>query len=135
MKKYIPQYGGKIKWVNYNTQCSPIFFKVDADNKLATFSIEVVHSKDAIRELFYMQLEEYKTVLQGYFKTELIWSANQYNESGNLVDLIYVELPKKSVLVEDNWKELFQFFEQNLIAAHEFWEDLGEVFKQMEREL
>lgn len=135
MKKYIPEYGGKIKWVNYNTYCSPIFFKVDADNKLATFSIEVYHSKDSIRELFFMQLQEYKTVLDSYFDQQLTWVADFYNEDGKVCDKIYIELPNKSVFVEDNWKELFVFFEKNLISAHEFWEDLGEVFKQMEREL
>ena len=53
MKKYNKVYQGKINWVNYNTKCKDIYFRLDVNKKKASFSFDLQHRDSGLRELFY----------------------------------------------------------------------------------
>ena len=52
--KPIPSAEGlPINWINYKTGVKHLFFKMDADQKLASIAIEMTHAEDSTRGIFY----------------------------------------------------------------------------------
>ena len=130
MKKYNKEFQQKIRWVNYDTKCKDIYFRLDASKKMAFFSIDLQHRDEGLRSIFYEQLTELKAVLTDSFTQELTWDP-EFETPYGISARIYVELHNVSVFNKDNWREMFQFMEQNIVDAHNFWEDYGEIFKNL----
>ena len=131
MKKYNHLYENKIRWVNYNTKCKDIYFRLDVTKKKAFFSFDIQHNDDGMRALFYEQFEELKSVITDSFEHNLTWEPNYDTDYGD-VSRIYVELPNISIFNKDTWQGIFQFLEKNIVSAHDFWDDFGEIFKTLE---
>ena len=131
MKKYNKLYENKIRWVNYKTTCKDIYFRLDADKKKAYFSIDLQHRDESIRALFYEQFTELKAVITEEFKSKLTWEEECETYYGTF-SRIQTEIPNVSIFNKNNWQEMFQFLEQNIVNAHDFWEDYGEIFKNLE---
>jgi hypothetical protein len=134
MKKYIPVYGEKINWMNFNTNCKPVYFQLDADNKRARFCIDIRHKNEDVRELFYLQMLDYKNILNENLG-ELIWLKEYLNPTGIVHPCIYIEMHGKSIFNKNDWKDLFIFFEEKIVAIKEFWDIVDEIFIEMENDL
>ena len=131
MKKHRNHRNEKINWVNYKTKCKDIYFRLDVDNKKANFSIDIQQNDEGIRTLFYEQFTELKTVLNSSFEYELEWDLEYYTEHG-VISRIGCELKGISVNNKNTWKEIFLFMERNILDAHNFCEDFGEIFIALE---
>ena len=131
MKKHKNQNNEKINWVNYKTKVKDIYFRLNVDNKKASFSIDIQQNDIGIRQLFYEQFTELKVIITNSFQHELEWDEEYYTEFG-LTSKIGCELKGISVNNKNTWKEIFQFMEQNMLDAHSFWSDFGEVFVALE---
>ena len=84
-----------------------------------------------IQEIYFMQFEEYKRILSETFPFEMHWIEKAFDFQGKPMKKIYTEIEGKSIYLEENWTDLFQFFEANLLALHEFWDMVGDQFKNM----
>ena len=131
MKKYNKAYEVKVRWVNYNTKVKDIYFRLDVDKKKAVFSFDLQHKDDGLRELFYDQFKELKTVITDSFPEELTWEQKHETIHG-VTSKIYIELEGVSVFNKNDWGAIFPFLEKNIVAAHDFWDDFGETFKNLE---
>lgn len=132
MKKYNHVYGRKLNWVNYKTKIRDVYFRLNVDKSKATFSIELQHKDEGIRDLFFDQFEELKAALNDQFKNELIWERRSLNDFNISIAKIGCMYGGVNVFDKNTWKNAFQFLEQNIVDAHEFWEDFNEIFKQLE---
>jgi Domain of unknown function (DUF4268) len=131
MKKY-NQRLGRVRWVNYRTNVKDIYFRLDMTQKEAVFSIEIQHKDDGIRELFYEQFQELKTVLENSIGNDVVWEQVAFNQYNFPVSKIYIELNDVSIYNKDDWQKTFQFFEKRMVGLHEFWLEFNEVFKNLE---
>jgi len=131
MKKHIPKYGEKVRWVNYRTGLKSIRFKIEADKKSSSICIDIVSSDSGVREVFFEQFEELKILLSKKMD-RLIWEKNYRIDSGVYISRIYTELIGPSINEESQWGDIYLFFEKNLVALHEFWEISQEVFRDLE---
>lgn len=131
MKKYISKYDRKIPWVNYRTGVSAVTVKVEADNKTARVCIDIIDTDNGIKALFYEQFEEFKTLLQSEM-SPLIWEPNYTNENGQSHCRIFVETSEYSISNEEHWGDIYRFFEKNLVAFHEFWDNCKDIFIDLE---
>jgi len=131
MKKYNKVYQAKVRWVNYNTKVKDIYFRLEVDKKKATFSFDLQHRDEGLRELFYEQFEELKGVITDSFPSELTWDPD-YETNYGISSKIHTELTGVSVFNKNDWATIFPFLEKNIVAAHDFWEDFGEIFKNLE---
>ncbi len=131
MKKYNKVYQAKVRWVNYNTKVKDIYFRLEVDKKKAFFSFDLQHKDDGLRELFYEQFTELKAVITDSFEDELTWE-QQYETPYGINSRIYTELEGVSVFNKNDWATIFPFLERNIVSAHDFWEDFGEIFKNLE---
>lgn len=131
MKKYNKVYGAKIRWVNYNTKVKDIYFRLEVTKHKASFSFDLQHKDEGLRELFYEQFTELKAVITDSFVDELTWEQENETPYG-INSSIYTELEGVSVFNKNDWLTIFPFLERNIVAAHDFWADFGEIFKNLE---
>jgi|TARA_B100000795_G_scaffold267077_1_gene251288 hypothetical protein len=131
MKKHAEFTEQKIRWVNYRTGVSAIRFKIEADNKTTRVVVDIVNSDIGLMELFYEQFTEFKTMLEANMD-ELIWEKNYYNATGQRSMRIYTETSLYSMNNEEHWGDLFRFYEKNMLALHEFWDNSKDIFIDLE---
>lgn len=131
MKKHNKEFG-RVKWANYKSHVKDIYFRLDFTEKKASFSIELQHRDDEIREIFYDQFLELKKVLTDSVKYDLVWEPLVFNKFDYPISRISCELPSVRLYNKDHWRDVFQFFESNMVGLHRFWTDFGIIFKQLE---
>lgn len=131
MNKHKPQYAKNIKWVNYKTGVKDIYFRLNADKNSASISIEIQHSDASIRNLFFEQFEELKTIFN-YIVGDWIWDKEAFNNMGIPISKIYINHEKKvNIFIKDTWADCFKFFELNIVKVDEFWSEFNEIFKNL----
>jgi len=131
MRKHNKEFG-RVHWVNYKTKIKDLYFRLDLTSKKATFSIDLQHVDDGIRELFYEQFTELKVVLHDAVGEELIWDEIVFNEFEKPVSKIHVELENVNIYNKNDWQEVFGFFEKRIVGLHRFWLDFNEIFIQLQ---
>jgi hypothetical protein len=133
MGKHQSFLGKNIKWVNYKTGVKDVYFRLRADSKKAEIAIEIQHKDDGIRELFFDQFLELKTVFTSMVG-EWIWEKNIYNEQGIQISKIYLPYPERANVYDQNtWAGCFKFFEENIVSLDEFWSEFSDLLKQLEK--
>jgi hypothetical protein len=113
--------GEKVNWVNYKTGVKYVYFRMQAENRLARISIDITHYDTGIQELFYEQFVELKTMLQSYLEEEWEWQLHHVDIEGKTISRIYKELPHASIFNREDWPKLISFFKPRIIALDEFW--------------
>lgn len=133
MGKHPSHLGKNIKWVNYKTGVKDLYFRLRADSKKAEIAVELQHKDEGIRELFFDQFEELKTVFSSIVG-EWDWEKDIYNDTGTKISKIHLTFPEKVNIYDKNtWQNCFIFFEQNMVALDEFWGEFSDLFKQLEK--
>lgn len=113
--------GEKVNWINYKTGVKFVYFRMEAENRLARISIDITHYDTGIQELFYEQFAELKTMLKTYLDEDWEWQMHYQDSEGKIISRIYMELPKASVYNREDWPQLISFFKPRIIALDEFW--------------
>lgn len=121
----------KINWTNYKTGEKNIYFGMNADNKIATVAIEIVYKDEGLRELYYEQFLQLKTMLHSTLNEEWHWEKNVMDEHGRMISRIYTQIEKVNVFNRNDWPKLISFFKKNIIALDEFWNSVKDVFESM----
>ncbi len=132
MQKHRPYLGNKTRWVNYRTGIRHMYFRLKADNRSATVSIELQHKDPEIRALYWEQLNELKTVLTDSLPDDYTWDEQQYNDAGMPVCAVFSTINHVNIYDKNTWKEIFEFFERNMLALDEFWHEFKPIFKQLD---
>jgi hypothetical protein len=113
--------GLKINWINYKTGIKHIYFRMQAENRSASISIEIAHPDAGIQELYYEQFKELKTVLTNTLQEEWDWQLHTVDEYGKTISCIGKQLDDVSIFKRDDWPALISFFKPRIIALDEFW--------------
>lgn len=122
--------GTRVNWVNYHTGVKDVHFRMEAANSSTTISISLEHNDSDIRELYFEQFLEFKTILHTTLEEE--WEWQQHLSINNKeISKIYKALPGASVLNKDQWPDLISFFKPRIIALDRFWENAKYSFEQL----
>lgn len=113
--------GEKRTWLNYKTGEKHIRFRMEADNKKATVAIELTHTDEGIRQLYFEQFLQFKKLLEEAAGEEWIWRLQCVDEWGKAVSLIYTEMENVSIFKKEDWPGLISFFKPRMMALDEFW--------------
>lgn len=120
--KPVPGFEGeKVNWLNYKTGEKDILFKMEAENKMASVSIELVHSDLEIQQLYYEQFVQLKNMFENIVGKSWTWSLHTTNQNGKVTSRIFSELGGVSVFNKADWPALISFFKPRIIALDEFW--------------
>lgn len=120
-----------INWINYKTRFKHIKFHLDADNKIATIGICILHPDDGIRALFFEQLSQLKNMLHTTINEEWIWQETIVDKYGKKQSMAYTILNDVSIYDKTNWPKLISFFKPRLIALDSFWHKAHYAFEAL----
>jgi len=120
--------GEKANWINYKTGVKHLYFKMDADKKVAKIAIQWSQADAGIRALMAEQFLQFKGLLHDLLGEEWIWDMDGEDEYGKPVCQIYIILEGYSVFKEADWAELISFFKPRMIALDEFWSSAKYAF-------
>lgn len=113
--------GLKTNWVNYKTGEKDIYFRMEADNKMASIAIELTHRDEGIRLLYFEQFLQLKNVLNDALQEEWTWAGQISDANAQTISRIYKELNGVSVFKKEDWPEIISFLKPRIVALDEFW--------------
>lgn len=123
--------GARINWVNYRTGFKEVRFRMDADNRSAIIAISLEHTDEGVRELYFQQFQELKTILLTTMQEEWQWQPTVFVSEQKVYSRIYAELQGFSVFNKEHWPELISFFKQRIILLDQFWENAKYSFEAL----
>jgi hypothetical protein len=123
--------GIKVNWINYKTGLKYVHFKLNADGKKASVSIELSHPDIEIQELFYEQFLELKMLLHTILNEEWEWNLHIPDEMGKIISNIKKEISPVNIYKQEEWPELISFLKPRIIALDEFWTDAKYSFESL----
>ncbi|MEJ8756946.1 DUF4268 domain-containing protein [Pontibacter sp. H259] len=113
--------GYRTNWSNYKTGFKHVYFRMRAEKKYATISIELTHPDPEIQELYFEQFQELKGILHDTLGEEWEWDLHTEDEDGRTVSRIHKDIAQVNVFNQDDWPQLISFFKPRIIALDEFW--------------
>jgi hypothetical protein len=123
--------GDTTNWINYKTGIKHLYFRMQADNRRAFIAIELNHPDAGIRELFWEQFLELKTLLHETLGENWVWEANTLDAQGLPLSCIYQELSGVNIFNRDDWPKLISFFKPRIMALDAFWADAQYTFEAL----
>ena len=117
-----------INWVNYKTGVKNVFFRMDAEQKFATITIDITHSDLETRTLFFEQFESFKAIFNDTVHEDWDWELNAVNEYGQPLSKISITITELSIFNQQHWPALISFLKPRIIALDQFWTDVKPVF-------
>jgi hypothetical protein len=123
--------GGPVNWVNYKTGIKHLHFRMQADNRGASIAIELTQPDAGIRELFYEQFLELRTLLHETLGEQWTWEPDATDANGQALARIYTELRPANIFDRESWGALISFFKPRIIALDAFWADAQYPFEAL----
>lgn len=121
----------KINWLNYKTGEKDIYFRMDADNKTASISIQLTHKDAGLQELYFQQFQQLKTLLHDALGEQWVWQLHTTTAEGKLLSRIYTQIQNVSIFKKEEWPQLISFFKPRIIALDEFWSTAKYAFEAL----
>lgn len=113
--------GEKINWINYKTGIKNLRFFMDADTKLASVGIKLLHPEPLMQELFFDEFLKLKIQFMSFTNEEFDWQLHVQDSNGANVSLISKSIVGVNVLDKDHWPQLISFFKPRMLALDAFW--------------
>ena len=120
--------GVPTNWINYKTGLKHVYFRMQADGRRASISIELTHPDAGVRELFFEQFLELKPLLHETLGETWRWEADAVDANGQPLSRIFAELTPVNLFSRDDWPALISFFKPRLMALDEFWSNAQYAF-------
>ena len=123
--------GDTTNWINYKTGLKNVYFRMQADKTRASIGIELTHPDAGIRELFWEQFQELRTLLHETLGEEWIWQADYTAANGEQLSRIYTEMTPVNLFSRDDWPRLISVLKPRLVALDAFWADAQWSFEAL----
>lgn len=131
IQKYRSVSGRRINWFKYPTRLSDIYIRVEADRFGCRVCIDLQFRNPGIRELFYEQFLETKTVFENLMETEVKWYPSYTHSYGTEVARISVENTETNLFVQEDWIKMHNFIITHLRKIDEYWVDFGDLYTSL----
>lgn len=131
IQKYRSANGRRVNWFKYRTGLNEIYVRTEVDQHGCKICIDLQFKNSGIRELFYEQFLETKTVFENTMISPVIWQPNYEHGYGTEVSRISVENTTTNLYRQEDWPEMHQFIITHLRRVDEYWVDFGELFKTL----
>ena len=130
--KPIPSAEGlPINWINYKTGVKNVFFRMNAEQKSTTISIDITHADEETRIAFFEQLVAFKNLFSDAVNEEWDWELNAVNEYDVPLSKISKTVTDLSIFNQQHWPALISFLKPRIIALDQFWTDVKPVFEDL----
>ena len=131
MQNYRSSTGRRVNWFKYPTGLNDIYIRTEVDQRGCRVCIDLQFKDEGIRELFYEQFLETKTVFESTLKSPVIWNPHFQHSYGTEIARVSVENNTTSLFRQEDWTEMQDFIVTHLRRIDEYWEDFGELYKTL----
>lgn len=121
--------GLRINWINYKTGIKHLYFKMQADQKIAKISIEMTNPDPGMQELLFEQFGSFQKILESELNEVWDWELQGTDEYGKTVSRIYTVLPGVNIFRKEDWPAMISFLKPRIIALDAFWSDAQHGFE------
>jgi hypothetical protein len=128
IQKYRSASGRRINWFKYPTRISDIYVRAEADENGCRVCVDIQFPDAGIRELFYEQFLETKTVFEERLGGKVIWNPNYIHSYGTPVCRISVENRDTNFYNQDDWLKMHDFIITHLRGFDSYWTEFDELF-------
>jgi hypothetical protein len=130
--KPIPSAEGlPINWINYKTGVKNVFFRMNAEQKSTSISIDITHTDEETRIAFFEQFVAFKNLFSDAVNEEWDWELNAVNEYDVPLSKISKTITDLSIFNQQHWPTLISFLKPRIIALDQFWTDVKPVFEDL----
>lgn len=130
-QKHRSSTGRRINWFKYPTGLNDIYIRTEVDQKGCRVCIDLQFKNEGIRELFYEQFLETKTVFENTMISPVIWNPTHEHSYGTEVARISIENNTTNLYKQEDWTEMQDFIVTHLRRIDTYWEDFGELYKTL----
>ncbi|MCW3073717.1 MAG: hypothetical protein JWP69_786 [Flaviaesturariibacter sp.] len=123
--------GEKINWINYKTGEKEVYFKMAADSKSASISIEMAHKDLGLQQIYFDQFQQLRNLLQSVLTEEWDWEPQVADEHNRTISRIITRVDGVNIFDRNDWPKLISFFKPRLIALDAFWSSAKYAFEAL----
>lgn len=131
LEKVRGEHGNKVNWMNFNTNVRHLYFRMEADTEGARLCIDLQFPDDGVREVFYEQFTEFKSILDKSLDGDVEWLEQFEHSNGKQISRIVVKKEGVNFLNKAHWEEMHSFLQTNFVKLEGFWSEFGEVFQNL----
>ena len=124
--------GGGGRWESYKTGVKGLYFRL-LTAPIVGIAIDIQQKDPEIRALLYDQFLELRRLLEAEWGNEINYEHSHYLESGLEVSRISIKLENAYFYDKEQWTEILNWFEQNLLGLDAFWDTAGDIVKGLAR--
>lgn len=119
--------GKRINWLSYPTEIKHVYLRLDAEKNHISVNFDLQFKDNTVREVFWEQMGELKTVLTQEMGEDGIWEENCFSESVSQFSRIQWKKDNLNYLNEKDRNDIFDFFKEKLIAFDSFYQEFKEI--------
>ncbi len=116
--------GGKVNWINYKTGIKHLYFRMDANQRSGSISIEMTHPDAGIQALMFEQFQSYRAILHNEIDEEWDWMLHSTDQFGKRISSISRSITEVNIFKQEDWPTLITFFKTRIMALDRFWTDV-----------
>jgi hypothetical protein len=120
--------GETVNWLNYKTGIKHLYFRMDADTKHASVSIEIRHPDLLLQQQFFQKLLQVKNILDKQTGEEWQWQLHQPDEDGNIISRIISTAEGANIFDTNDWPTIISFLKPRILALDKFWYEVKDAF-------
>lgn len=120
--------GGTVNWLNYKTGVKHLYFRMDAEKRSASVSVEISHPDPQVRAAMYDQLVSMKNIFDESIGEDWHWQPDVYDEDGRMISRVTTRLENVNVFSSSDWPSIISFFKPRIIALDTFWSMARDLF-------
>ena len=113
--------GSAVNWLNYKTGIKDLYFRLDANNRTASVSIELRQPDNALRNHYFEKLLLLKTFLEEQTGEEWNWQADIADEDGRLFSRVNTLVSGVNIFNKTDWPLIISFLKPRMLALDRFW--------------
>ena len=118
------------KWLLYDTKIKDFSFKFYADNKKAEVSLNIEMSDEVFRNAYFEKTQSLENLWREEIP-ELLFDENFRLENGKIISKIWVEKLNVSLFNKNSWREIFEFFVENMSIFEQLFLEYEDYIKDI----
>lgn len=127
MQKHKSSSGKKTNWLNYKTNLSNIYVRMETDKRTIRFCFDFQLKDNEIREIVWEQMHELKTVLESEMGEEAVWHENYPSDHVHYLNRIFWQKEGLNYLNQEDTEEIYAYFEHKLLCFDRFYDTYQEI--------
>ncbi len=124
--------GGGGRWESYKTGVKGLYFRM-LTAPVVGISIDIQQKDPEIRALLYDQFLELRRLLEAEWGDAITYDSVYHLDSGLEVSRISIRLENAYFFDKEQWPEIMNWYEKNLLGLDAFWDTVGDIVKALAR--